>query len=69
MREWANNYLEELSNPELVEGLAHVGGKEQIINRVFDEHPWVEAIEDIEDYTLLLQTKLWKQYLEPDELM
>lgn len=70
IRNWAGDHLENLSNKDLLEGMTNLGGNDYIEERLFDEVPCVEAIEDDETYDLLMQTKLWKSYNEePDEIL
>ena len=65
VRDWAERELEKLNNKELLEGLSNLEDNgEQIEDRLFDDTPYVEAVEDNETCEMIMQTKLWKAYSE-----
>ena len=67
IRDWARGHLENLSNKDLLEGMANIGGNDAIEERLFDEVPYVEAVEEDDTYELLMQTRLWKAYNEDED--
>ena len=70
IRAWADSILENTSNKDLLEGMTNIGGKDYIAERLFDEVPYTEAVEDDSTYELLMQTKLWKAYnIDADEIV
>lgn len=68
-REWAFEVLEKTSNRELLVGMETVDKSSSIADRIFDEAPWPEAIEETENnFKLILQTELWKTFMNGDKL-
>ena len=68
-RDWAHEVLDSKSNRQLLKGLETIDYPgTDISNRIFDETPWVEAIEDKETLEIILKTKLWETYTNGDKL-
>ena len=68
VKNWAERELEKLNNKELLEGLSNFEDNgEQIEDRIFDDTPCVEAVEEDDTYELLMQTRLWKAYNEDED--
>ena len=67
IRDWARDHLENISNKDLLEGMANIGGNDCIEERLFDEVPYVEAVEEDDTYELLMRTRLWKAYNEDED--
>lgn len=70
IRDWALDVIEKKSNIELLEGLEMVDDKnEPIENRIFDDAPWVEAVEDTETSKPIVKTILWEQFMNEDKIV
>ncbi len=68
IRDWAERELEKLNNKELLEGLANLADQgEPIEERIFDDTPYVEAVEEGEYLELIMKTRLWKAYNEDED--
>ena len=70
IRDWAYDVIEKKSNIELLEGLEMVDYKnEPIENRIFDDAPWVEAVEDAETCETIVKTVLWEQFINESKIV